>query len=133
MKGVCAVVLSLVVLSYGYPQGAESPAAAQPAQLSDLIEQAKAGISNLGQELSKRLEKDGETAFNSIKTQSTAFVSNLQEYLTKVSEDVSKLKRVIELIYLTCDNILLDHRRSKPKAQRSSRHGTESRPKSRTS
>ncbi|XP_015113588.1 uncharacterized protein LOC107038811 [Diachasma alloeum] len=88
MKGACGIiVLGCVAVAFGYPAG-EAPAAAQPAPLSDLIEQAKAGITNLGQEISKRLEKDGQTTLESLKTQSTNFANNLQELLNKVSEDV---------------------------------------------
>ncbi|XP_011307460.1 uncharacterized protein [Fopius arisanus] len=87
MKSACAIfVIGCAAVAFGYPAG--QPPAGQPAPLADLIEQAKAGITNLGQELSKRLEKDGQTTLDSLKTQSSTFANNLQELLNKVSEDV---------------------------------------------
>ncbi|XP_063981352.1 uncharacterized protein LOC135164681 [Diachasmimorpha longicaudata] len=88
MKGACAIiVIGCAAVAFGSPAG-QPPAAAQPAPLSDLIEQAKAGITNLGQELSKRLEKDSQSTLESLKTQSSSFANNLQDLLNKISEDV---------------------------------------------
>lgn len=89
MKGICAVILiSMVVFVCGKPSG-DAAAPSQVPQLSDLIAQAKTGIDNLTKDIQEKTGINQEELVKTIKTQSDSLVSNVQTYITKVSEDVS--------------------------------------------
>lgn len=88
MKSICGIIIAaLVTSSYSMPAG---EVASQPPQLSDLITQAQASINTFGEELQKKLNlPDQETVAKTIQSQTTNFVNNVQDYVKKVSEDVS--------------------------------------------
>lgn len=86
MKSIL-IIATLVTISYGIPAGEVST---QPMQLSELITQAQASINNFGEELQKKLNlPDQESVAKTIQAQTTNFVTNVQDYVKKVSDDVS--------------------------------------------
>lgn len=98
MRAVGIALFALVAMAVAHPSGSgESPAAqstqgaAQPPQLVDIINTAQQNINNLGKQIQEQLQlPDQETVVNTIKTQSTDLVKNVQTYITQVSEEVSK-------------------------------------------
>ncbi|KAK0080780.1 hypothetical protein PV325_013329 [Microctonus aethiopoides] len=93
MKGVCEIILlaALIAITSGLPSG--EPNAGEsvdaPAVFADLIAQAQAGIENLRKDIQEKLNlPDQDTVVNTIKTQSTNLVENVQNYIKQVSEDV---------------------------------------------
>ncbi|XP_034938083.1 uncharacterized protein [Chelonus insularis] len=96
MKYVCGLLFAtLVALTCGFPNG--EPEEKPSNQLADLITQAQTSIQNLGKELQEKLNlPDQETVVNTIKTQSSTLVENVQNYIKEVSENVKSKNPELE-------------------------------------
>ncbi|XP_008557776.1 uncharacterized protein LOC103578449 [Microplitis demolitor] len=96
MKSIL-IIATLVTISYGIPAGEVST---QPMQLSELITQAQASINNFGEELQKKLNlPDQESVAKTIQAQTTNFVTNVQDYVKKVSDDIKTKNPELEKIW----------------------------------
>lgn len=84
----CVIFVTLLACAWAAPKEAET--VSQPIQLSELISNAQKNINELAANIKTQLNiPDQETVVNTIKNQSSTFVSNVQSYITNVSEDVS--------------------------------------------
>ncbi|XP_043289684.1 uncharacterized protein [Venturia canescens] len=109
MKRAIGIALfALVTIAVAHPSGSgEAPGnqlsqdgANQPPQLVDLINTAQENINNLGKQIQEQLNlPDQATVVNTIKTQSTNLVNNVQSYVAQVSEEIKAKSPELESLW----------------------------------
>lgn len=91
MKTILAIVLAVTVLTEAKvaPSTTANTEVSPEVQLSELISQAQTNINNLGKQIQEQLNlPDQETIAKTVKEQSTKFVTNVQAYMTNITEQV---------------------------------------------
>ncbi|XP_015187127.1 PREDICTED: uncharacterized protein LOC107072057 [Polistes dominula] len=105
MKSTLLIVLTVMFVyieAKAVPSGnVETQATSnKPLQLSELISQAQANINSFTAELQEKMNlPDQQTVVNTIKEQSTNFVSNLQEFMKNVTEQVKEKSPEFESLW----------------------------------
>lgn len=80
---------ALIACTFAAPKEAEKEIMG-PINLSEMINNAQKNINELASNIKNQLNiPDQETVINTLKNQSSSFVSNVQNYISSVSEEVS--------------------------------------------
>ena len=92
------VVFAVVVLAAAKPHDQKTAEPVQdvtanlPTNLAEIISSAQANINNMGKQIQEQLNIPDQTAVvNTIKTQSANLVSNVETFMSQVSQDVRNL------------------------------------------
>ncbi|XP_058790345.1 uncharacterized protein LOC131663756 [Phymastichus coffea] len=85
----CIVFVALIACAWAAPKEAE--VAQQPFQLPEFISNAQKNLNELAQNIKNQINiPDQETVVNTLKNQSSSFVTNVQSYIDNVSEEIKK-------------------------------------------
>ena len=103
MKRILAIVLAVAVLSEAKvapPATTTNSQTTFESQLTELIGQAQANINNLTKQIQEQLNlPDQETIVNTVKQQSTDFVTNVQAYMQNMTEEVKNKRPELESMW----------------------------------
>ena len=100
---ILAIVLTVVVLSEAKvapPATTTNSQTTFESQLAEFIGQAQANINNLTKQIQEQLNlPDQETIVNTVKQQSTDFVTNVQAYMQNMTEEVKNKRPELESMW----------------------------------
>ncbi|XP_043253097.1 uncharacterized protein LOC122397771 [Colletes gigas] len=102
MKSIIAIILAVALLSEAKvaPTTTANTQTTPEVQLSDLISQAQANINNLGKQIQEHLNlPDQETLVQTVKDQSSAFVTDVQQYIANITEQVKDKSPEVERMW----------------------------------
>lgn len=92
MKNILVIIFAVALVTEGkVAPGSTTNAQGSPeVQLTEFINQAQTNINNLAKQIQEQLNiPDQQTLVNAVKEQSTNFVTNIQEYMKNVTEEVA--------------------------------------------
>ncbi|XP_017796494.1 PREDICTED: uncharacterized protein LOC108577801 [Habropoda laboriosa] len=103
MKSIVAIILAVALVSEAKvaPSSATNSQASPEVQLTELINQAQTNINNLAKQIQEQWNiPDQETIVKTVKEQSTNFVTNIQEYMKNITEEVKNKSPELERMWV---------------------------------
>ncbi|XP_076619683.1 apolipophorin-III-like protein [Colletes latitarsis] len=102
MKSVIAIILAVALLSEAKvaPTTTANTQTSPEVQLNELISQAQTNINNLGKQIQEHLNlPDQETLVQTVKDQSSAFVTDVQQYMANITEQLKDRSPEVERMW----------------------------------
>ncbi|XP_050479511.1 uncharacterized protein LOC126868267 [Bombus huntii] len=124
MKTIFTIILAIALVSEAKvaPSSTTNSQGSPEVQLTELINQAQTNINNLAKQIQEQWNiPDQETMVKTVKEQSTNFITNIQNYMKNITEEVKtktpELERLWDGVKVKLNKVVEDINSGIPNAQ----------------
>ncbi|XP_033356074.1 uncharacterized protein LOC117236850 [Bombus vosnesenskii] len=124
MKTIFTIILAVALVSEAKvaPSSTTNSQGSPEVQLTELINQAQTNINNLAKQIQEQWNiPDQETMVKTVKEQSTNFITNIQNYMKNITEEVKtktpELERLWDGVKVKLNKVVEDINSGIPNAQ----------------